>query len=240
MNKPYFVDAAQSLGETIKEYLDKTKYNYVIVEGENPILWAREKYPVIFGSIDEVGCELRNWPMPIKNISIITEEDYIKTYLGQEVWDAYYNDEQAVGRAVITDALHELRSAYDKAYDKIVEVVKANGGFIKTPAESGGRLTLNAYYEDFDGLVYTKSIHGLRWDEEKGLTICTDEMLDNYQYDNQYFFEYYFDFVEGDDAVHFKKAIEDPTYFVEFDKYGLHRDETIKSILAGLPSYLTD
>lgn len=143
------------------------------------------------------------------------------------------------GKDKIQNASLNIRAAYDDALKAIVEVVKANGGLIKTPAESGGRVTLNAYYEDFDGLVYTKAIHGLRWDEENGLTICTDEMLDNYQYDNQYFFEYYFDF-EGDDAVHFEKAIEDPAYFVEFDKYGLHREETIMSIVAGLPSYLTD
>lgn len=95
MNKPYFVEAAQTLGETIKEYLDKTKYNYVIVEGKKPILWAREKYPVIFGSIDEVACELRNWTMPIKNISIITEEDYIKRYLGN-AWKEWYDYEETI------------------------------------------------------------------------------------------------------------------------------------------------
>jgi hypothetical protein len=85
----YFVKAARDFGESVQDYLATAKYNYVIVEGEKPILWAREKYPVIFGSIDEVAHELNNWTMPIKNISIITEEDYIKTYLGQEVWEQF-------------------------------------------------------------------------------------------------------------------------------------------------------
>ena len=85
----YFVKAARDFGESVQDYLATAKYNYVIVEGEKPILWAREKYPVIFGSIDEVAHELKNWAMPIKNISIITEEDYIKTYLGNDVWEQF-------------------------------------------------------------------------------------------------------------------------------------------------------
>lgn len=85
----YFVKAARDFGESVQDYLATAKYNYVIVEGKKPILWAREKYPVIFGSIDEVAHELKNWAMPIKNISIITEEDYIKAYLGQEVWEQF-------------------------------------------------------------------------------------------------------------------------------------------------------
>lgn len=90
-NNPYFVEAAQSLGESVSEYLSKTKYNYVIVEGTTPILWKGTNNPVIFGNVDEVGSELRNWPMPIKNISIITEEEYIKTYLG-DAWERWTED----------------------------------------------------------------------------------------------------------------------------------------------------
>ena len=92
MNKePYFVASAQEFGESVKEYLNKTKYNYVIVEGVTPIMWDGGEYPIIFGSITEVGNELSNWETPIHNISIITEEDYIKTYLGN-AWDEWYED----------------------------------------------------------------------------------------------------------------------------------------------------
>ena len=90
-NVPYFVNSANELGESVFEYLGKTKYNYVIIDGDKPVVWRENGYPVIFGSIDEVGNELRNWSMPIKNISIITEEDYIKTYLGG-AWDEWYED----------------------------------------------------------------------------------------------------------------------------------------------------
>jgi hypothetical protein len=142
------------------------------------------------------------------------------------------------GKDKIQNANRSIRAAYDDALKAIIEVVKANGGLIKTPAETGARPTLYAYYEDFDGLVYRRSIHGLRWDEENGLTICTDDMLENYQFDNDYCFEYFYDFVEGDDAEHIQKALEDPAYFVEFDAYDLQKDETIASIVSGLEHYL--
>lgn len=142
------------------------------------------------------------------------------------------------GKDKIQNANRSIRAAYDDALKAIIEVVKANGGLIKTPAETGARPTIYAYYEDFDGLVYRRSIHGLRWDEENGLTICTDDMLENYQFDNNYCFEYFYDFVEGDDAEHIQKALEDPAYFVEFDAYDLQKDETIASIVSGLEYYL--
>ena len=142
------------------------------------------------------------------------------------------------GKDKIQNANRSIRVAYYDALKAIIEVVKANGGLIKTPAETGGRPTLYAYYEDFDGLVYRRAIHGLRWDEENGLTICTDDMLENYQFDNNYCFEYFYDFVEGDDAEHIQKALEDPAYFVEFDAYELQKDETIASIVSGLEYYL--
>lgn len=143
-----------------------------------------------------------------------------------------------VNKLKIKNASGVISAAYDYALKAIVEVVKDNGGLIKTPAESGGKPTLYAYYEDFDGLVYHRAIHGLRWDEENGLTICTDDMLENYEFDNDYCFEYFFDFVEGDDAEHIQKALNDPAYFVEFDAHGLQKEETIKSIVNGLDSYL--
>lgn len=124
---------------------------------------------------------------------------------------------------------------YD-AYNRIVYVVKACGGLLKTPAASD-KPTLYATYEDFDGRKSETAIQGLRWDDDLGLTICTNEMLDNYQFDNGYNFEYYFDF-EGEDLEHLNKALEDAAYFVEFDKYDLVREPTILSIINGIGEYL--
>ena len=142
------------------------------------------------------------------------------------------------GKDKIHNASVFLASAYDEALKVIIEVVKNNDGLIKTPAETGSRPTLYAFYEDFDGLVYKKAIHGLRWDDELGLTICTDDMLENYQYDTKYTFEYFYDFVEGDDAEHIQKVLDDPAYFVEWDAYDLVKDDTLKSIINGLEYYM--
>lgn len=145
------------------------------------------------------------------------------------------------GKEKIKAINESINETYEKALQAIIEVVKANGGLIKTPAETGGingRPTLYAFYEDFDGLIYCKAIHGLRWDDELGLTLCTDDMLDNYQYDHQYYFEYYYDFVEGNDAEELEKALNDPTYFAKFDASDLQKRETIESIISGLAGRL--
>lgn len=142
------------------------------------------------------------------------------------------------GKDKVQNASLNIRAAYDDALKAIVEVVKANGGLIKTPAEPSSRPTLYAYYEDYSGMVDKVAIHGIRWDDELGLTLCTDEMLENYQFDKGYYFEYFYDFVEGDDRQHLENALNDPAYFVEMDKYDLVRDETIKSIISGLDCYL--
>ena len=140
------------------------------------------------------------------------------------------------GKDTIYAVSLQLKNAYDNALKEIIEVVKANGGLIKTPAASD-KPTLHAFFEDFDGLINHQTIHGLRWDEELGLTLCTDDMLDSYQFDNDYTFDYYFDFVERD-AEELEKALADPAYFVEFGDYDMVREETIKSIVDGLESYL--
>lgn len=129
-----------------------------------------------------------------------------------------------------------IDKALDDAYEQIITVVKECGGVLKTPAASD-KVTLYAYYEDFDGKMSKVAIHGLRWDDELGLTLCTDDMLNNYQVDTGYCFEYYFDF-EGEDLENLGKALADPAYFVEMDKYDLVRDYTAMSIIKGIGDYL--
>ena len=140
------------------------------------------------------------------------------------------------GKDKIQNANRSIRAAYDDALKAIIEVVKANGGLIKT-LPSSDKPTIYAYYDAFDGTEYHQAIHGLRWDDELGLTLCTDAMLENYQFDNDYCFEYFFDF-DGEDAVQIEKVLNDPAYFVEMDKYELIRNETISSIIGGLEYYL--
>ena len=135
-----------------------------------------------------------------------------------------------------------IDKALDDAYEQIVTIVKECGGVLKTPASSD-KITLYAFYESAgsrdlaNAATEAVAIQGLRWDDELGLCICTNDMLGNYQYDNDYQFEYYFDF-EGEDLENLNKALDDPAYYVEFDKYDLLYADTIRSIIGGIGDYL--
>ena len=129
-----------------------------------------------------------------------------------------------------------IDDALDNAYDENCIIVQERGGVIKTPASSD-KITLYAYYGNVADATSAVPIHGLRYDKELGLCICTNDMLDNYQFDNDYEFEYYFDF-EGKDLENLNKALDDPAYYVEFDRYDLVFADTVRSIIGGLPDYL--
>lgn len=135
-----------------------------------------------------------------------------------------------------------IKKAIDDAYEQIVTIVKECGGVLKTPASSD-KITLYAFYESAgsrdlaNAATEAVAIQGLRWDDELGLCIRTNDMLDNYQFDNGYEFEYYFDF-EGEDLENLDKALDDPAYYVEFDKYDLIYTDTVMSIIGGIVDYL--
>lgn len=143
------------------------------------------------------------------------------------------------GCAVYNEAIDK---ALDNAFEQIIRVVKECGGVLKTPASSD-KITLYAFYESMGSRDLANAasemvaIQGLRWDDELGLCICTNDMLDNYEFDTGYQFEYYFDF-EGEDLENLNKALDDPAYYVEFDKYDLLYSETVRSIIGGIGDYL--
>lgn len=129
-----------------------------------------------------------------------------------------------------------IDKALDDAYEQIISVVKACGGVLKTPA-CFDKITLYAFYEDIDGKTSTEKIHGLRYDDELGLCICTDSMLDNYMFDTGYSFEDYMNF-EGQDAEEVNKMLDDPAYYVAFDMYDLVYAPTVRAIIGGIGDYL--
>jgi hypothetical protein len=135
-----------------------------------------------------------------------------------------------------------INKALDDAYEQIIRVVKECGGVLKTPASSD-KITLYAFYESAgsrdlaNAASEAVAIQGLRWDDELGLCICTNDMLDNYQFDTGYSFEDYMNF-EGQDAEELDKMLDDPAYYVELDKYDLIYADTIRSIIGGLTDYL--
>lgn len=128
-----------------------------------------------------------------------------------------------------------INRALDTAYETIITIVKECGGVLKTPAQDG-KITLYAFYEDYDGRTRTESIHGLRWDDELGLCICTDSMLENYTFDTGYNFGNYRNF-KGEDAEEMDKVLDDPAYYVEFDKYELVYAPTVRAIIGGIGDY---
>ena len=129
-----------------------------------------------------------------------------------------------------------INRALDTAYETIITIVKECGGVLKTPAQDG-KITLYAFYEDYDGRTKTENIHGLRWDDELGLCICTDSMLENYTFDTGYNFGNYRNF-KGEDAEEMDKVLDDPAYYVEFDKYELVYAPTVRAIIGGIGDYL--
>lgn len=129
-----------------------------------------------------------------------------------------------------------ISKAFANAHEQIITIVKECGGVLKTPASSD-KITLYAFYENYDDGIKTENIHGLRWDDELGLCICTDSMLENYAFDTGYQFEDYRNF-EGEDLENLNKALDDPAYYVEFDKYDLLYADTIRSIIGGIGDYL--
>ena len=135
-----------------------------------------------------------------------------------------------------------INKALDNAYEQIITIVKECGGVLKTPASSD-KITLYAFYESVgsrdlaNAASEAVAIQGLRWDDELGLCICTNDMLDNYQFDTGYMFEYYYDFA-GEDLENLNKALDGPSYYVEFDKYDLLYADTIRSISGGIGDYL--
>lgn len=75
--KKYFLVNAIDMGESIKEYLESAKSNYVIFEGEQVLMWG-DKFPVIFGSMEDVNTEIENYLKDSKNqISVMSEFDFI-------------------------------------------------------------------------------------------------------------------------------------------------------------------
>ena len=124
-----------------------------------------------------------------------------------------------------------INKALDNAYEQIITIVKECGGVLKTPA-CDEKMTLHAFYD-----YNTEQIHGLRWDEELGLCICTDSMINNYTFDTGYYFENYRNF-EGRDAEEVEKMLNDMSYYIEFHDYDLIFASTVRDIIGGIGDYL--
>ena len=145
---PYFVKAAREFGETIYTYVENHgKYNYVIKHNGIPLTW-KDRTPVIFGDLGEVANELANWPMPIENVSIITEKDYIENYLGDEL--KFYIED-----GIMDSNAHDLEL-----------VRKINDAWMKN-REGFYPILCALYRRDIDEITDADSFRDKEWEETK-------------------------------------------------------------------------
>lgn len=60
--KDYFIQASIELGKSIKEYLQDSQHNYIIIEDkDNVIRWSKDDSPVIYGDKEEAEERINVW-----------------------------------------------------------------------------------------------------------------------------------------------------------------------------------
>ena len=96
--KKYFLVNAIDMGESIKEYLESAKFNYVIVEGRQVLMWGN-KFPVIFGSMEDVNAEIENYLKDSKSqISVMSEFDFIINHCFSAIEEIIINQIKVKGQ----------------------------------------------------------------------------------------------------------------------------------------------
>ncbi len=139
----------------------------------------------------------------------------------------------------IRNANNAIWDAINNAVKVIIEAVKANGGYIKTSPVDDSPVLRATYV---DGYSYdphaerTEVIHGISLDENGELTLCTDSMLGNYEFDTGYKFGYLYD-MDGNDERELLNALQNEAYYENLEEYFIF-DETIQSIIGGLDWYV--
>ena len=104
LNKKYFYEAARENEVTLKEYLNSTEFNYVIIDGDGPLMWS-SGCPVIYGDTEDAKSEISQMSGDVTNVSIITE----KAFLGRYCLDEYI---EAIKKVCETDGKSPMEIAY--------------------------------------------------------------------------------------------------------------------------------
>lgn len=135
-----------------------------------------------------------------------------------------------IGR--VKTAFDFLKSARDNSIDTLAGIIRDAGGFIPTlPSSSKPRLVA---FIDYGGEIDDVTVFGLR-EHDGEVFLCTKDNVDNYEYENKYWFEYDF---EGKDLEEINKVLSDLANFSSIYDDCVLRSATIYSILAGLMDYL--
>lgn len=139
-----------------------------------------------------------------------------------------------------SEAYNNLFNAFEQAERDLIEIIKREGGIIRTPNGSDVP-TLHCFVDYNADMDYNTTqsipIQAIAYDENEGLMVLTNDELRNYEYDEDYEFEYFYDY-EGEDKKRYDEATKDLTYFRVLDDGYTAVRETIYSILCGLMVYL--
>ena len=130
------------------------------------------------------------------------------------------------------DAFIEAR---EEALDRLANIVHVAGDFIATIPRSD-KPNLNALV-DYEGSPEYVAVYGLRYEKSKGLLICTEDQVDDYSFDKEYYFKNLEDF-EGEDLKHLNEMLSDLAYFINIQDEQIILSTTLISILGGLSAYL--
>ena len=129
----------------------------------------------------------------------------------------------------LSKAYEGFNTALENAKHAIVDVLKENGGTIKTPPDDVYESGIEAiYFTDYD-CEETKRVfvYAIIYDEDEGIGLLTGNGIVNYRYDND--LETDSDYTEFYDDV-----VADKSYY-EFLNYGdFFEEQTIRNIIIGL------
>ena len=127
-----------------------------------------------------------------------------------------------------------LKSARDTSIYTLAGIIREAGGFIPTLPTSD-KPRLNAFL-DYGGEIELVTVFGLR-EHDGEVFLFTNNNVENYEYEHNYWFKYLYDF-NGKDLIHINKALSDIANFSSIYDDEIIRSATIYSILEGLENYL--
>ena len=134
----------------------------------------------------------------------------------------------------VHNAFDSLKSARDNSIDTLAGIIREAGGFIPTlPTSDKPRLNAFLLYGDEVELV---TVFGLR-EHDGEVFLFTNNNVEDYEYENTYWFKYLYDF-NGKDLIQINKALSDIANFSSIYDEEVLRSATIYSILSGLENYL--
>lgn len=95
MDKNYIVKAARDNEEGIREYYNNSKYNYIIIGYGKPLCW-KNGCPIVYSDVTDATYEIRCWHKPFKNVSVVTEREFLDTFCKEEVEKALKEEDESI------------------------------------------------------------------------------------------------------------------------------------------------